>query len=63
MQGHHLHQLAPFPDRDWAETLASTGDLRALAETGDIDTIRGHVAAFFRTFALQEWTRKKETAA
>lgn len=56
------HQLAPFPDRDWAETLADTGELRALAETGDMASVRGHVAAFWRTLSLHEWTRKEPAA-
>lgn len=52
----------PFPE-EWTERLASTGELRALAETGDIGTLQGHVAAFFRNLDLHGWTRKGEHAA
>ena len=57
------HEIAPFPGDDWAERLADTGELRVLAETGDMDTVRGEVAAFFRLLSLHERTRKKESAA
>lgn len=57
------HQLAPFPADDWAERLAGTDELRVLAETGDMASVRGEVAAFWRLLSLHEWTRKKETAA
>lgn len=57
------HEIAAFPGDDWAERLASTGELRELSAAGDMDSVRGHVAAFFRTYALHEWTRKKESAA
>ena len=65
--GFTVHQPAPFPGDEAWEFKANTGELArlsALAESGDMAGIRGEVAAFFRTWDLREWTRKKrETAA
>ena len=55
-------QREPFPE-EWTERLASTGELRVLAETGDIAALQGHVAAFFRNLDLHGWTRKRGTHA
>lgn len=51
------HQLAPWPGPEPAEQLATTGELRALAETGDLAEIRRHNAAFHRLFAFKSWVR------
>lgn len=39
-----------------AERLASTGELRALAYTGDMEHIRSEIAAFKALLRLEEWT-------
>lgn len=59
------HHLAPFPaaDDEPFEKLATTGELRAYAETGDIGSLQRETAAFFRLLSLREWTRKRESAA
>jgi hypothetical protein len=50
-------RLAPFPDREPFEQLATTGELRAIAEEGDIPRLRAEVTAFFRVLDLRRWTR------
>lgn len=57
------HELAPFPDEQEFEKLATTGELSAYAETGDLGSLERETAAFFRILALRDWTRKRETAA
>lgn len=53
--------LAPFPgaEREPFEQLATTGELRKYAETGDIGSLKRETAAFFRVLALRDHTRKK----
>ena len=38
-----------------AERLATTGELRALAYAGDLDTIRSEIAAYRAVAQLEEW--------
>lgn len=57
------HQAAPWPGPDPATQLATTGELRALAETGDIAEIERTNAAFMRIFDLIAHTRRREHTA
>lgn len=49
------HRLAPWPGPDPAEQLATTDQLRKLAEEGDIGEIRRQNAAFGRVYAFKRW--------
>ena len=62
---HGRHHAAAFPGDDeiFERMPHDTGELRVLAETGDIQGIRNLNAAFFRTIGLREWTRKRAGAA
>lgn len=53
------HQAAPWPGPD-PDQLATTGELRALAETGDVEEIRRLNAAWMRVFDLIGHARKTE---
>ena len=53
------HQAAPWPGPE-PDTLATTGELRQLAETGDVDEIRRLNAAWMRVFDLIGHARKTE---
>lgn len=53
------HQAAPWPGPD-PDALATTGELRALAETGDVAEIRRLNAAWMRVFDLIGHARKTE---
>ena len=53
------HQAAPWPGPD-PDTLATTGELRVLAETGDMAEIRRLNAAWMRVFDLIGHARKTE---
>ena len=56
------HQAAPWPGPD-TDQLATTDQLRKLAEDGDLAEIARTNAAFMRIFDLIAWNRKRETAA
>ena len=56
------HQAAPWPGPD-TDQLATTDQLRELAENGDIAELERTNAAFMRIFDLIAWNRKRETAA
>lgn len=56
---HPRHQAAPWPGPD-PDTIATTGELRALAETGDIEEITRLNAAWMRVFDLIGHARKQE---
>lgn len=49
----------PFP-AEWNERLADTGELRALAETGDLEEIERMNAEFMRVFDLWSWTKGRK---
>jgi hypothetical protein len=51
------HRLQPFPGDADREQLATTGELRALAEAGDIAEIRRLNAAWFRVRDLKRWAK------
>lgn len=51
------HQAAPWPGPEPAEQLATTGELRIMAETGDIGELKRHNAAFERLHAFAQWVR------
>ena len=53
------HQAAPWPGPD-PDTLATTGELRQLAEDGDVAEIRRLNAAWMRVFDLIGHARKTE---
>lgn len=53
------HQAAPWPGPD-PDQLATTGELRQLAETGDIGEIRRLNAAWMRVFDLIGHARRTE---
>lgn len=53
------HQAAPWPGPD-PDQLATTGELRRLAETGDVEEIRRLNAAWMRVFDLIGHARKTE---
>lgn len=53
------HALAPFPDEAEFERLASTGELTAMAEAGEIGRLKDETAAFFRILALRGWVARK----
>jgi hypothetical protein len=53
------HQLQPWPDGEPFEKLATTGELRVYAETGDIGSLERENAAFWRIQGLRDWTRVK----
>jgi hypothetical protein len=57
------HHLTPFPQIEDQERLTDTGELRILAETGDIEEIKRLNTAWFRTGDLKRWTRKRTGAA
>lgn len=51
------HQLEPWPDGEPFEKLATTGELRAYAEEGDIGSLERENAAFWRIQGLRDHTR------
>jgi hypothetical protein len=53
------HALEPWPDGEPFEKLATTGELRVYAETGDIGSLERENAAFWRIQGLRDWTRVK----
>ena len=53
------HQAAPWPGPS-DDSLATTGELRQLAEDGDIPELERLNAGFMRVFDLIAWTRKQE---
>lgn len=57
------HQAAPWPGPEPDEQLATTGELRALAERGDLAELDREIAAFMRIFDLARWGRRREHAA
>jgi hypothetical protein len=53
------HQLEPWPDGEPFEKLATTGELRLYAETGDIGSLERENAAFWRIQGLRDHVRVK----
>jgi hypothetical protein len=53
------HALEPWPDGEPFEKLATTGELRVYAETGDIGSLERENAAFWRIQGLRDHVRVK----